>query len=51
MLLVWTSTTQMFHLISNSQLAIFPRVGHDVLEKHPDWALSVVGPFLGTPGN
>ena len=44
-------TTQMFHLISNSQLAIFPGVGHDVLEKHPDWVLSVVGPFLGTPGN
>jgi pimeloyl-ACP methyl ester carboxylesterase len=41
--------TQMFRLIPNSKLAIFPDSGHDLLEKHADWVLMMTVPFFSAP--
>jgi pimeloyl-ACP methyl ester carboxylesterase len=37
---------QMFRLIPNAQLAVFPRTDHIMLSHRPDRVLSMVSPFL-----
>lgn len=40
---------EMYRLLPNAQLAVLPGTDHDILNRRPDWVVSMVSSFLDAP--